>query len=243
MTPDERLDSATRARMAAKDMLRGLRHELERLKSSRPTTGLMAPLPAEALQGLFKTVDKIASAGEHLARDLLFSNRDQSRYADFFDPRSALVDDPDAGHRFVRSRYAALKLIASHLVAEPVLISESKIAKALSSLPHTETEEPIGFEAQFTITLADAMAISCDGIAEAKALDLNRLASLVIGLAGVVASREAGRDARDLPDLIALCIDIVKLKEARLLPIFEGPAPTTILAAVYDELADALKDF
>lgn len=243
MTPDDRLDPATRARIAAKDMLRGLRHELERLKSDRPATGLMAPLPAEALHGLFKTVDRIASAGENLARDLLFTRRDQSRHADFFDPRSALADDPDAGHRFVRSRYAALKLVASRLVSDPVLISESKIASALSALPHAGNEEPTGFEAHFTLTLADAMPVSCDRLADQHAADINRLSALIIGLAGVVASRESGRDARDLPELIGLCIDIVKLRESRLLPIFDGPAPATILATVFDELADALKDF
>ena len=243
MTPDDRLDPATRARMAAKDMLRGLRHELERLKSVRPVTGLMAPLPADALQGLFKTVDRIASAGEHLARDLLFNNRDQSRYADFFDPRSALADDPDAGHRFVRSRYAALKLVASRLITKPVLISESKIAATLSSLPHAETDETPQFEAQFTLALADVTAISCDGLADSEIRSANRLAALIVGLAGVVASRETGREARDLPDLVSLCIDIAKLREARLLPIFDGPAPATVLATVFDELADALKDF
>jgi hypothetical protein len=160
MSSEPRLDPATRARMAAKDMLRGLRHELERLKEARPVTRGLPPSPAEALHGLFGAVDKIASAGENFARDLLFSKRDQSRYADFFDPRAALAGDAEAGHRFVRSRYAALKLVAASLSDDPALISESKIAAALSSLPHAVDDTPTEFEAHFTLALARELPIS-----------------------------------------------------------------------------------
>lgn len=229
MSPDERLDPSIRARMAAKDLLRGLRHELERLKASRPVTGVLPPLPADALFGFIETVDKIASAGEHFARDLLFTKRDQSRYADFFDPRASLAHDPDAGHRFVRSRYAALKLVVPQLSNEPVLISESKIAAALSSLPVTTGDDPSVFEADFTMALAREAPISLTGTHNEVRLTCNRLASLIVGLAGVVAAHETNRNARDLPDLITLCIEVVKLKEQRLLPIFDGPAALSLI--------------
>ena len=243
MSPDDRLDPSTRARMAAKDMLRGLRHELERLKASRPITGVLPLRPADALHGLIETVDKIASAGEHFARDLLFTKRDQSRYADFFDPRAALANDPEAGHRFVRSRYAALKLVMARLSQDPVLISESKIAEALASLPIQAIGDPSTFEAQFTLALAHHLPITNAGSDHEQKLLFNRLAALIVGLGGVVAAHEVNRDARDLPDLISLCIEIVKLREQRLLPIFDGPAADIILASIFDELADALKDF
>lgn len=243
MSSEPRLDPATRARMAAKDMLRGLRHELERLKDARPVSRGFAPLPAEALKGFFETVDKIASAGEHFARDLLFSKRDQSRYADFFDPRAALAKDAEAGHRFVRSRYAALKLVASTLTGEPALISESKIAAALSSLPHSVDDTPTEFEAHFTLALAREAPITIAKDESDKNTKINRLAALIIGLAGTVAMRESAREARDLPELIALCVDVVKLRQSRLMPIFDGPTPDAILAPVFDELSDALRDF
>jgi hypothetical protein len=229
--------------MAAKDMLRGLRHELERLKDARPVASGLAPLPAEALHGFFETIDKIASAGEHLARDLLFSKRDQSRYADFFDPRAALAGDADAGHRFVRSRYAALKLVMAALRAEAALISESKIATALSSLPHSVDDTPTEFEAHFTLALAREAPIAIAKHHDGQNIEINRLAALIIGLAGTVAAQENARDAQDLPDLIALCIDVVRLRQSRLIPIFDGPTPEAILAPVFDELADALRDF
>lgn len=243
MTPDDRIDSATRARMAAKDMLRGLRHEFERLKSARPVSNLLPPRPADALNGLFETVDRIATAGEHLARDLLFSGRDQSRYADFFDPRSALVADPDAGHRFVRSRYAALKLAITYFTGHATLISESKIAAALADLPTEANDNAVQFETQFTIALVSHQPITLSNQNDETLIELNRLGALVIGLAGVVAAREDGRDGRDLPELIALSSDIVSLRKTRLIPVFDGPAPDVILAPILDELAGALIGF
>lgn len=242
MSQDDRLDPSTRARLAAKDMLRGLKHELERLKVGRSVTGILPPLPSDALHGLFDTVDKIASAGENLARDLLFTRRDQSRYVDFFNPRPALANDPEAGHRFVRSRYAALKLVTAKLSDDPVLISESKIASALTALPIRADDHPSIFEAHFTLALAQEAPITHGGTDQQRRV-INRLAALMVGLGGVVAAQENNREAHDLPDLIALCVDVIKLKQQRLLPIFEGPAPETILALIFDELADALKDF
>lgn len=243
MSPDQRLDPATRARMAAKDMLRGLRHELERLKDARPATRGLPLHPADALHGLFETVDKLASVGEHLARDLLFSKRDQSRYADFFDPRAALAGDAEAGHRFVRSRYAALKLITASLSSETALISESKIAAALSSLPQSVEGTPTEFEAHFTLALAREAPISLSRDGQSQNSDINRLAALIIGLAGTVAIQENEREARDLPELISLCVDVVRLRQSRLMPIFDGPTPEAILAPIFEELADALRDF
>lgn len=243
MSPEHRLDPATRARMAAKDMLRGLRHELERLKDVHPVTRGLPHGPADALHGLIETVDKIASAGENLARDILFAHRDQSRYTDFFDPRAALAGDTQAGHRFVRSRYAALKLIAAHLRPEPALVSETKIAAALSSLPHAVDDTPIEFEAHFTLALARENPVTPAKKSEGETAEINHLAALIIGLAGTVASQEGQREARDLPELISLCVDVVRLRQSRLLPIFEGPTPDTILATVFDELAEALRDF
>ena len=240
---DHRLDAATRARMAAKDMLRGLRHEIERLKTSRSGPSGLAARTGDPLQGLIETVDRIASAGEHLARDLLFTKRDISRYADFFDPRAALADDADAGHRFVRSRYAALKLTVAGLTPKSALITESKIATALAALSGQPANDPLRFEAAFTLALANDMPIAIDHSDASERLLINRLAALVIGLAGVVAVHEAQRDARDLPDLISLCVDVIKLRQSRLIPIFDGPAPEAILAPVFEELADALKDF
>lgn len=229
--------------MAAKDMLRGLRHELERLKEVRPVAGGILPLPPDAFHGLFETVDKIATAGEHLARDLLFSKRDQSRYADFFDPRAALAGDADAGHRFVRSRYAALKILIASLGVDSALISESKIARALSSLPLSSDDTPAEFEARFSLAMALEAPISQAKDRQDQIVELNRMAALIIGLAGTVALQEREREARDLPDLIALCLDVVRLRQSRLLPIFDGPTPATILASVFVELADALQDF
>jgi hypothetical protein len=229
--------------MAAKDMLRGLRHELERLKVAGPS---ISPLPARSIDmftGVFDAVDRIASAGEHLARDLLFMKRDESRHADFFDPRASLADDFQAGHRFVRSRYGALKLILTRLVDEPALISESKIAEALSSLPYTESDNAAKFESLFTLALAKSVPISLAKPDAARQNELNRLAALIIGLAGVVAKHETDRAAPDLPELLSLCTDIVNLRQARLLQIFDGPAPDAILASLFDEFADALKDF
>lgn len=243
MSPDQRLDPATRARMAAKDMLRGLRHELERLKDARPVTHGLPPLPSDALLGIFNTVDRLASAGEHLARDLLFSKRDQSRYADFFDPRAALAGDAEAGHRFVRSRYAAMKLVAAALSDQSALISESKIAAALSKLPHSVDDLPTTFEANFTLALAREAPISLAKDGAERQAEINRIASLIIGLAGTVAMQENEREARDLPELISLCVDVVQLRQSRLLPIFDGPTPDAILAPVFEELADALRDF
>lgn len=243
MSPEDRLDPATRARMAAKDMLRGLRHELERMKATRPASGLLPALPADALHGLLETMDRIAAAGEHLARDLLFTKRDQSRYADFFDPRAALAGDPDAGHRFVRSRYAALKLVAAALTHEAALISESKVASALSSLPPSDDKTPIAFEAHFTLSLAREAPITIANRKDAEDSDINRIAALIVGLAGTLATQDKDREDRDLPDLIALCTEIVKLRQSRLMPIFDGPTPDAILIPVFEELADALKDF
>lgn len=240
---DHRLDVATRARMAAKDMLRGLRHEIERLKTSHSGPSGAAARAGDPLQGLLETVDKIASAGENLARDLLFTKRDMSRYADFFDPRAALAEDAEAGHRFVRSRYAALKLAVAGLTTKSALITESKIAEALADLSGVPSHDPLRFEAAFTLALAAQMPIAPDNSNTDERLVINRLAALVIGLAGVVAAHETQRDARELPDLIALCVDVVKLRQSRLIPIFDGPAADAILAPVFDELADALKDF
>lgn len=243
MSQNNRLDPATKARMAAKDMLRGLRHELDRLKGTHPVTTVLPSLPAEALLGIFSTVDRIAAAGEHLARDLLFMRRDHSRFADFFDPRAALVNDPDAGHRFVRSRYAALKLVSSSLTKQPVLISEIKIASALSSLSSLADDDANVFEANFTISLAYEAPISVAGQDEQARIHMNRLAALIVGLGGVVAAREIAREAQDLPQLMSLCGEIIKLRESRLLPVYDAATPEIILSSVFDELADALRDF